>query len=48
LTKGDNLIEILGTIGREHMNTLEVIRLSDRVWQFHEKNEFSPVDAEGG
>lgn len=27
------------------MNTLEIIQLSDRVWQFHEKNEFSPVDA---
>lgn len=27
------------------MNTLEVIRLNDRVWQFHEKDEFSPVDA---
>lgn len=27
------------------MNTLEIIKLKDRVWQFHEKNEFSPVDA---
>lgn len=27
------------------MNTLEIIQLNDRVWQFHEKNEFSPVDA---
>ncbi len=27
------------------MNTIEVIQLNDRVWQFHEKNEFSPVDA---
>ena len=27
------------------MNTLEIIRINERVWQFHEKNEFSPVDA---
>ncbi len=27
------------------MNTLEIFRINDRVWQFHEKNEFSPVDA---
>jgi glyoxylase-like metal-dependent hydrolase (beta-lactamase superfamily II) len=27
------------------MNNLEVKQLNDRVWQFHEKNEFSPVDA---
>ncbi len=27
------------------MNTLEIIPINDHVWRFHEKNEFSPVDA---
>jgi hydroxyacylglutathione hydrolase len=27
------------------MDTLDIIQLNDRVWQFHEKSEFSPVDA---